>query len=126
ILDGLQWTLLEATGINDNGEIVGWGIHDGALRAFKLKPRAHIEVQGQPLLDPRKPGISVLTVQGTGFSGQDLVEVEVHQGGIGGPLVKRGVVTTGATGDFTWTVAVPCATELAVSAWDQKSGSFSN
>ena len=126
ILDGLQWTLLEATGINDNGEIVGWGFHDQVLRAFKLTPRAHIEVQGQPLLDPRKPGISVLTIQGTGFSGQDQVEVEVHQGGIGGPLVKRSVVTTGTRGDFILTVAVPCATDLAVNGWDEKSGSFSN
>jgi len=48
------------------------------LRAFKLTPRAHIEVQGQPLLDPRKPGIGALTVEGTAFSGRDSVEVEVQ------------------------------------------------
>ena len=125
-LDGLNWKLLEATGINDNGEIVGWGIHNGVLRAFKLTPRAHIEVRGQPLLNPNKPGMSALTVQGTGFSGQDDVEVEVHYGDIGGELVKRIVLTTGMRGDFSWNVLVPCAADLAVSAWDRKSGAYSN
>ena len=124
--DGLHWRLLEATGINDNGEIVGWGFHEGVLRAFKLTPRAHIEVHGQPLLDPNKPGMSALTVQGTGFSGQDSVEVEVRYGDIGGELVKRVVRTTGTSGDFIWTAVVPCDTDLAISAWDQKSGAYSN
>jgi probable HAF family extracellular repeat protein len=30
------WVLLEAHDINDSGEIVGWGIHDGAFRPFAL------------------------------------------------------------------------------------------
>jgi probable HAF family extracellular repeat protein len=32
------WVLLSATGINDKGEIVGWGRKDGKIRAFTLTP----------------------------------------------------------------------------------------
>jgi len=32
------WMLEEATGINDGGQIVGWGIHNGVRRAFLLTP----------------------------------------------------------------------------------------
>jgi hypothetical protein len=39
LFDRLHWTLAEATGINANCEIVGWGNHDGSTRAFKLSPR---------------------------------------------------------------------------------------
>ena len=37
-LDLAEWTLLQATGINDNGEMVGWGQKtvEGQLHAFKL------------------------------------------------------------------------------------------
>lgn len=37
-LTGAGWRLIEATGINDNGQIVGWGEHDGAIRIFLLNP----------------------------------------------------------------------------------------
>ncbi|MCH8823346.1 MAG: hypothetical protein IH984_07545 [Planctomycetes bacterium] len=33
-----DWELVEARAINDNGWIVGWGDHDGAHRAFLLRP----------------------------------------------------------------------------------------
>ena len=31
-----QWDLQQVDGINDNGEVVGWGFHQGVARAFKL------------------------------------------------------------------------------------------
>ena len=34
------WTLESATGTNDGGQIVGWGIHNGKRRAFLLTPTA--------------------------------------------------------------------------------------
>jgi probable HAF family extracellular repeat protein len=36
---GSGWTLREATGINDAGQIVGTGLHNGQLRAFLLTPQ---------------------------------------------------------------------------------------
>jgi probable HAF family extracellular repeat protein len=35
---GSGWVLQVATGINDSGQIVGFGLHDGATRAFLLTP----------------------------------------------------------------------------------------
>ncbi len=35
---GSGWTLLQAAGINDRGLIVGYGLHNGILRAFLLTP----------------------------------------------------------------------------------------
>jgi len=32
------WTLLEARGINDNGQIVGMGVYERKPRAFLLSP----------------------------------------------------------------------------------------
>ncbi len=34
----LGWHLTEANAINDNGQIVGWGEHNGQTRAFLLTP----------------------------------------------------------------------------------------
>jgi probable HAF family extracellular repeat protein len=36
---GSGWTSLSAEDINDRGEIVGTGIHNGALHAFLLSPQ---------------------------------------------------------------------------------------
>jgi uncharacterized membrane protein len=46
VFDGLHWRLAEATGININCDIVGWGTHDGATRAFKLTPRPGFRCPG--------------------------------------------------------------------------------
>ena len=35
---GSGWTLLGASGINEHGQIVGIGLHDGLLRACLLTP----------------------------------------------------------------------------------------
>ena len=35
---GSGWTYLEPHGINDNGQIVGWGTHNGNQRAFLMTP----------------------------------------------------------------------------------------
>jgi probable HAF family extracellular repeat protein len=34
----LGWVLREATGINDRGQIAGWGEFDGQEHAFRLTP----------------------------------------------------------------------------------------
>jgi len=36
--DSAHWTLDDATGINDGGQIIGQGMHDGKLRAYLLSP----------------------------------------------------------------------------------------
>lgn len=41
---GADWTLVEATGINDSGQIVGWGWHENRKRAFMLD----VEVVPEP------------------------------------------------------------------------------
>jgi probable HAF family extracellular repeat protein len=38
------WVLLRATGINNSGQIVGYGTYQGALRAFRLLPPEDIRV----------------------------------------------------------------------------------
>jgi hypothetical protein len=44
------WTLEQADGINDNGQIVGWGVHDGNVRAFEMTPALTGVVTGLPPL----------------------------------------------------------------------------
>jgi uncharacterized membrane protein len=121
LLDGLNWWLGEADGINDNGEIVGWGVTNGQIRAFKLVPRAQIKlrpVRVGPLFD-------VLYVDGANFANNSLIEVEVHSSDIGGQLLTSGVATTNL-GKFTWAGYVACGQNLAVSAWDRTTGVYSN
>jgi probable HAF family extracellular repeat protein len=38
VVDGDDWTLQEARGINDAGQIVGWGLIKGEIHAFLLTP----------------------------------------------------------------------------------------
>ncbi len=45
---GSGWTLREANGINDRGQIVGSGLHGGALHAFLLTPVFSATVNFQP------------------------------------------------------------------------------
>jgi probable HAF family extracellular repeat protein len=45
-----HWNLSEATGINNNGFIVGTGMHDGVKRAFLLTPVRRPSVSGALLL----------------------------------------------------------------------------
>lgn len=47
-LTGAGWRLIEATGINDKGQIVGWGEHDGAYRIYLLNPMGELGAQRQP------------------------------------------------------------------------------
>jgi probable HAF family extracellular repeat protein len=40
LINGAGWNLVEATGINDNGQIVGWGSYSGQVKiGFLLNPR---------------------------------------------------------------------------------------
>jgi len=32
------WVLIGANGVNDSGQITGWGLHNGVERAFRLDP----------------------------------------------------------------------------------------
>jgi hypothetical protein len=48
IPQGLSWDLMAANGINDGGEIVGFGLHAGQIRAFRLTPTFHANVNFQP------------------------------------------------------------------------------
>ncbi len=55
------WTLLEAYGINDSGQIVGGGIYQGVLRAFRLDPRFSHSIThgGGNSGSPASPGYSM-------------------------------------------------------------------
>jgi probable HAF family extracellular repeat protein len=46
------WHLLSARGINNAGQIVGYGNHNGAYHAFLLTPDDAAAVHGRPRLDP--------------------------------------------------------------------------
>jgi uncharacterized membrane protein len=49
IAAGTGWSeLREAAGINDRGQIVGTGIHNGVVRGFVLTPAVHINVNFAP------------------------------------------------------------------------------
>lgn len=45
---GSGWTLREANGINDRGVIVGMGLHNGLLRAYRMSPVFTVGVNFQP------------------------------------------------------------------------------
>jgi probable HAF family extracellular repeat protein len=45
---GSGWVLREANGINDRGQIVGGGVHNGRWRAFLLTPAFHANINMQP------------------------------------------------------------------------------
>jgi hypothetical protein len=38
VTNGSDWVLKYAIGINDAGQIVGYGLHNGVQRAFRLDP----------------------------------------------------------------------------------------
>ena len=46
ICDGSGWDLVNAADINDAGQIVGWGYHDGEARAYLLTPIPEPSVVG--------------------------------------------------------------------------------
>jgi probable HAF family extracellular repeat protein len=53
---GSGWTLREANGINDLGAIVGVGLHNGVLRAFRMTPVFAVGVNFQPAGAAVPPG----------------------------------------------------------------------
>jgi len=53
---GSGWTLREANGINDRGEIVGVGLHGGVARAYRLSPVFAVGVNFQPAGAAVPPG----------------------------------------------------------------------
>jgi probable HAF family extracellular repeat protein len=58
---GSGWTLREANGISDRGEIVGLGMRDGVLHAYKMTPVLSIAVNFQPAGAPVPPGYTADT-----------------------------------------------------------------
>ena len=38
------WVLMEANDINDNGQITGYGLHNGVGRAFRLSPYKMVNI----------------------------------------------------------------------------------
>jgi hypothetical protein len=49
---GTGWVLNEANAINDDGDIVGQGTHDGKVRAYLLVPQAPLPTQGADVAPP--------------------------------------------------------------------------
>lgn len=47
------WLLCSATGINDEGQIVGWGIHDGKRRVYRLSPPAQPKIPDKKIFPER-------------------------------------------------------------------------
>jgi probable HAF family extracellular repeat protein len=58
---GSGWTLQQANGISDRGEIAGAGLHNGKLHAFVLTPVFHATVDFGPAATPAAPGYSADT-----------------------------------------------------------------
>jgi probable HAF family extracellular repeat protein len=46
LVNGTGWELVEATGINDSGQIVGWGFYNGQRTAFLLTPASRFTLFG--------------------------------------------------------------------------------
>jgi probable HAF family extracellular repeat protein len=119
------WRLREATGINDNGEIVGWGeslADNGRHHAFKLTPRAHLELTAA---EPADDGTYRLGVDGAGFTLGGQVQIDVRAHDIGGTLIRSGV-RTASGGRVTFGARVPCDTNLVVNARDVATEAYSN
>jgi len=119
------WRLREATGINDNGEIVGWGeswADNGRHHAFKLTPRAHLEIT---TAEAAQAGVYLLGVDGAGFMPGGQVQIDVRARDIGGTLIRSGVRTATA-GRVTFGARVPCDTNLVVNARDVATEAYSN
>jgi len=118
-----QWVLRMATGINDHGEIVGWGNYNGELHAFKLTPRPHVSVTADPWF---RPGRFLLGVDGTQFAANKTVRVEVRVGDIGGTVIRSGITTADSAGRIGFGALAPCNTEVFVNALDVDTGAWSN
>ena len=69
---GSGWTLRQADGINDRGQIVGAGLHNGVLHAFVLTPAFHAGVNFQSAGAPVPVGYSADTGQAYGTRGSGL------------------------------------------------------
>lgn len=70
---GSGWQLQQANGINDRGQIVGRGVHNGAYHAFLLTPRFTATVNFQPASAPVPVGYTADSGQVYGPRGSDRV-----------------------------------------------------
>jgi probable HAF family extracellular repeat protein len=123
VVFGVLWRLRMATGINDHGQIVGWGEYNGGIHAFKLTPRPHLSVTADPWF---RPGRFLVGVDGTQFSANQTVRVEVRVGDIGGTLIRSGIMTADSAGRIAFGALAPCNTEVVVNALDVDTGAYSN
>jgi probable HAF family extracellular repeat protein len=58
---GSGWSLRDATGINDRGQIVGTGLHNGVQHAFVLTPTTQFSINFQPAGVPTPAGYTADT-----------------------------------------------------------------
>ncbi|MEN3359036.1 MAG: hypothetical protein V7637_3018 [Mycobacteriales bacterium] len=58
---GSGWSLRAADGINDRGQIVGTGLHNGARHGYLLTPRFHANINFQPATAPVPTGYAADT-----------------------------------------------------------------
>lgn len=113
------WRLREATGINDSGQIVGWGEHLGQTRAFLLIPIAQLSVTP---VTRKAGGPSRLGVEGQRFAQGASVQLRVMRGTAAGAVVARGTVTASADGQVFWGATVACGFHYVVTALDLSTG----
>lgn len=74
------WTLREAIGINDRGQVVGWGIRNGLTRGFRATPNSSVFPYGDVDGDGAVNGADValvLSVAGGAASKYDLLAADV-------------------------------------------------
>jgi probable HAF family extracellular repeat protein len=69
---GSGWTLQQANGINDRGQIVGAGLHNGHMRAFLLTPAFSATVNFEPAGAPVPTGYQADTGAAYGTRGGGL------------------------------------------------------
>lgn len=117
---GDLWRLREATGVNDNGQIVGWGERFGQRRAFLMTPLARISVHTSA--DVPAGTQPLLEVDGSHFAGAAKVSLKIYRGVAGGPIAKQTTVSANADGALSWVTHVACGKHYVVAAQDVATG----
>jgi RHS repeat-associated protein len=111
---GFNWDLREARGINDKGQIVGWGITNGQEHAFIMSPNSPPSVLlTNPLANAvlSAPATVMFSANATDTDGT-IAKVEFFEGG-----TKLGESTTSPY-QFIWTGVVSGSYALRATATD--------
>jgi probable HAF family extracellular repeat protein len=110
IPQGTGWVLTEAYGINNNGQIVGYGFKDGKIRGFMLTPTASAaaEGSGRAKLDPATA--KALRAQAVLERSLSATRVETSQRvGASTPLIAEVSPAKVATTEYSTTVVTTTA-----------------